>query len=135
MGTYIPDRQSQVRKRSGSSAGKGEDEASYKISPEVAAANKAPPCRQFNIGQCQSQGDHVFNGFRHLHICSFCIFNKCAFYSHSESSCKTKQVKQERKNWYQNKQGQGQGYNNQGYNSQGGSNQHGNKKEGSGFGK
>ena len=109
---------SQVRKKGGATShGSVEGKVDSDMSEELRSAKYGPPCRQFNQGQCQFQEDHVMNGYRHLHICSFCIYNKCEKYPHPEASCQSKRVKQERKQWYQAReqavagkgQGQGQG--------------------------
>ena len=90
---------SQVSKKGGRSGSDNSKEA-YSMSEEMRSAKAAPPCRQFNSGNCQQDQDHTVNGFRHLHVCSFCIFQKCEFLPHPELSCKSKQFKQERKKWY-----------------------------------
>lgn len=69
----------------------------YKLDPQVAAAKPAPACRQYNFGMCGSHDDHVVNGYRHLHICSFCIFNKCGHYKHPEKDCRGKKFKNDKK--------------------------------------
>lgn len=76
----------------------------YAMDMEVAAAKPGPPCRQYNFSNCFSSDDHVVNGYRHLHVCSFCIYNKCMFLKHAERECKGKRFKTENK-----KKGNGQG--------------------------
>lgn len=67
------------------------------LSAELTAAKPGPPCRQFNFGTCYSVDDHVQNGYRHLHICSYCIFSKCTFNRHAEKDCMGKKLKNERR--------------------------------------
>ena len=104
---------SQVRKRGDRVVSESGEE--YRMAEDIKVAKRAPPCRLFNTVGCSSDTDHIVNGYRHLHVCSFCIFQKCEFYSHPEHSCKSKKFKQERKNWYSareqmvGKQGQGHG--------------------------
>lgn len=85
----------------------------YKIDPHVAVAKPAPPCRQYNFGNCGSPDDHVLNGYRHLHVCSFCIFSKCGFYKHPEKDCRGKKFKNEKKRQsaYQGNDGRSGGMN------------------------
>ena len=63
------------------------------LTPELRAAKPAPPCRAFNNGTCPSKAHHVSNGFRHLHVCAFCIYHKCAPLPHGEKDCCSKQFK------------------------------------------
>ena len=63
------------------------------VTTEVKAARPAPPCRHFNAGACTSRSHHVVNGFRYLHICAYCITNKCSFLPHSEKDCRSKDFK------------------------------------------
>lgn len=81
----------------GESGGAEVEGDAYKMEAEVAAAKAGPACRQYNFGSCFSNSDHVVNGYRHLHICSYCIYNKCAFLKHPERECKGKRFKTDRK--------------------------------------
>lgn len=74
-----------------------QDGDGYRMDPDIAQGKPGPPCRQFNFGNCQSPDDHLVNGYRHLHICSFCIYNKCVFLKHPERECKGKRFKNDRK--------------------------------------
>ena len=71
----------------------GGDQFSIEMTAEVRAAKPAPPCRAFNSGSCTSKTHHVSNGFRHLHICAFCMYHKCAPLPHPEKECCSKQFK------------------------------------------
>ena len=63
------------------------------MTSEVRAAKPAPPCRSFNNGTCTSKTHHVSNGFRHLHVCAFCIYHKCSPLPHPEKECCSKLFK------------------------------------------
>ena len=65
-------------------------EPSLILSPEVRAAKPGPPCRAFNAGSCSFPEHHVQNGYRHLHVCQHCIYQKCALLPHSREKCKSK---------------------------------------------
>ena len=60
------------------------------LSPELKAARPAPPCRAYNAGSCSFNDHHVANGLRQLHICSYCIAQKCVPFPHSKDKCKSK---------------------------------------------
>ena len=60
------------------------------VSQEVRAARPAPPCRHVNTGQCTSKTHHVVNGYRYLHICAYCIYQKCSYLPHPEKDCRSK---------------------------------------------
>ena len=79
-------------------AGSGDEgKNNYSMSAEVKAANHAPPCRQFNNGTCTFSRDHVVNGYRHLHICSTCIYAKCSFLDHPEKTCRVKLLRDKKR--------------------------------------
>ena len=63
-------------------------EGLHDVPSEVKAARPAPPCRHFNAGACTSRSHHVVNGFRYLHMCAYCITNKCSFLPHPEKDCR-----------------------------------------------
>lgn len=51
-----------------------------------------PPCPAFNTSQgCSLQSDHVVNGKKQIHICSYCLINNAAAHPHSEAQCRNKQ--------------------------------------------
>ena len=60
------------------------------LSSEIKAARPAPPCRAYNAGSCSFSDHHVANGLRQLHICSYCIAQKCVPFPHSKDKCKSK---------------------------------------------
>ena len=66
------------------------------IPDEVKSAKPAPPCRHFNAGNCTSKSHHVVNGYRYLHICGYCIYNKCAYLPHPEGTCRSKEYKKQK---------------------------------------
>ena len=63
------------------------------ITPEVRAARPAPPCRHYNNSTCTSKTHHIVNGYRYLHICSHCIYHKCAYMPHPDKDCRSKDYK------------------------------------------
>ena len=60
---------------------------------DIRAARPAPPCRQFNVGNCTHKTHHTVNGYRTLHICSSCIYFKCLYFPHPEKDCKSKEYR------------------------------------------
>ena len=60
---------------------------------DVKSARPAPPCRGYNAGSCHHSTHHVVNGYRHLHICSSCIYYKCIYLLHPERDCKSKEFR------------------------------------------
>ena len=68
----------------------------YYLNPDLKAAKPGPPCKQFNIGNCPHTGDHVLNGYRHLHVCNHCLSAKCLFWPHAEKGCRTKDFSRKR---------------------------------------
>ena len=62
----------------------------YELSEELRKAKPAPPCKAYQHGSCTSDGDHVQNGYRHIHVCSHCFTNKCSFIPHPFKECKSK---------------------------------------------
>lgn len=77
----------------------------YSMNAEVAAARPAPPCRQYNYGNCVFVTDHTSNGFRHLHVCSHSIYMRCQFLNHPERECRIKKHKNEKKRSHAQNQG------------------------------
>ena len=63
------------------------------FSAEIRAARPAPPCRMFNSSTCTHATHHVSNGFRHLHVCSSCVYHKCLLIPHAEKDCKSKEYR------------------------------------------
>ena len=96
---YTIDRERQRVSQKGNADGVAQTNSttSYKLSPEVEKAMESPPCRQYNMGSCSFSGDHVMNGYRHLHICSTCIYRRCTFEKHPECTCSIKQQADRRK--------------------------------------
>ena len=66
------------------------------IPEEVRAAKPAPACRHFNAGTCTSRTHHVVNGYRYLHKCGHCIYNKCSYLPHPETTCRSKEFKKQK---------------------------------------
>ena len=62
----------------------------YEMTDEVKSAKPGPPCKFFQTGSCSSTSDHVQNGYRQIHACSFCLANKCQFQPHTLKDCKYK---------------------------------------------
>ena len=102
--TYIIDRlQTQLshknllgQARSSGGAALGRPDA-YDMSEMVRQAKAAPPCKFFQIGSCTHTHDHVQNGYRQLHVCSYCLANKCLLQPHSAKECKTKKFNSQKK--------------------------------------
>lgn len=87
------------------------DTGTFSMAHEVQAVKPGPPCRQYNFNACNSPTDHVVNGYRHLHICGFCIYSKCTFNRHPEKDCMGKRIKnQKKKNSTQGNEGRSGGY-------------------------
>ena len=89
---------SQMRRGAGAqgertNAEPGALDALVDIPADVRAARPAPPCRHYNSGTCTHATHHVQNGYRYLHICSFCILHKCSYFPHSEKDCRSKDYK------------------------------------------
>ena len=70
----------------------------YELSDELRRAKPAPPCKAFQQGNCTSLTDHVQNGYRHIHVCSYCLSAKCAFMPHASRDCKSKAFGAQKKN-------------------------------------
>lgn len=52
---------------------------------------KGGPCQAYNSpAGCQLQSGHIVNGRKQQHVCTFCLFNSCAAYTHSEMQCRNK---------------------------------------------
>ena len=62
-------------------------------SEAVRLARPAPPCRAYQSGSCPDYNHHVSNGFRALHICEFCLMNKCLYLLHPKRDCRSKSYK------------------------------------------
>ena len=69
----------------------------YEMSDEVRRAKPGPPCKFFQTGACSHTSDHVQNGYRQLHVCAYCLSNKCLFQPHSNKDCKTKKFNAQKK--------------------------------------
>ena len=67
------------------------------MSDEVRSAKPGPPCKFFQLGTCTFLTDHVQNGYRQLHLCSYCLTNKCQYQPHPLSECKTKKFDKNKK--------------------------------------
>ena len=67
------------------------------IPQEVRAAKPPPPppCRHFNAGSCNSRTHHLVKGYRYLHICAYCIYNKCSYLPHTEGNCRSKNFRKQ----------------------------------------
>ena len=57
--------------------------------PEVRSAKVGPPCKAYNNGECNYSDHHTQGGFRALHVCSYCIAQKCSLLPHSCDKCKS----------------------------------------------
>ena len=85
-------------------------EGGYKMADHVRRAKAGPPCRLFQTGTCSHNSDHITNGYRQLHVCAYCITNKCELHPHSQADCKTKKFNDDKKG----KKGSGFGSSNKG---------------------
>ena len=95
--TYIIDRlQTQLSHKNmlgqnnsagGATAGRSD---TYEMSDAVRQAKPGPPCKYFQTGACTHPNDHIQKGYRQLHVCSYCLANKCLLQPHSMKECKTK---------------------------------------------
>ena len=65
-------------------------ESGYQMSEELKKAKPGPPCKFFQTGSCSHSSDHVQNGYRQIHVCSYCLANKCTLLPHPSTDCKTK---------------------------------------------
>ena len=70
----------------------------YSMSDEVRRGKPGPPCKFFQNGSCSHVSDHVQNGYRQLHVCTYCLSGKCLFQPHSLKDCKTKKFNVQKKN-------------------------------------
>ena len=70
---------------------------SYEMSDLVSQAKPGPPCKCFQAGTCTHTNDHVQKGYRQLHVCSYCLANKCLLQPHSTKECKTKKFNSQKK--------------------------------------
>ena len=66
-------------------------DVSHHLTPEVRAAKPGPPCKHFNAGTCTFTTDHVTNGYRQLHVCTYCLSAKCLFWPHADKGCRSKE--------------------------------------------
>lgn len=49
------------------------------------------PCQAYNNpAGCYLQLGHIVNGRKQQHVCTFCLFNSCTVYTHSEMQCQNK---------------------------------------------
>ena len=102
--TYIIDRlQTQLSHKNllgtgnstgGATAGRSDH---YEMAVSVRQAKPGPPCKFFQSGICTHTGDHVQKGYRQLHVCAYCIANKCLLQPHSQKDCKTKKFNSQKK--------------------------------------
>ena len=72
-------------------------ESNYRMSDSVRKAKPGPPCKSYQFGTCSHAADHVNNGYRQLHVCAYCLNNKCELHPHSQSECKTKKFNDSRR--------------------------------------
>lgn len=50
-----------------------------------------PPCQPYNSpAGCPYPAGHLYNGRRMAHVCSFCLMNSSAAYTHPETQCRNK---------------------------------------------
>lgn len=54
-------------------------------------AGQCRTCRSFNSGTCTRESPHIYNGFTHDHVCSFCN-TKGYSYSQTEVNCKKRML-------------------------------------------
>lgn len=55
------------------------------------ASKGGPPCQAYNSpGGCPLPAGHVVNGRKMSHICTFCLYNSSAAYTHSETQCRNR---------------------------------------------
>ena len=71
---------------------------SYDMSEEVKKAKPGLPCKFHQMGTCSYSSDHVQNGYRQLHVCAYCLANKCQLQPHTGKECKTKKFNSQKKN-------------------------------------
>ena len=69
----------------------------YDMTEDVRAAKPGPPCKFFQTGVCTHSTDHVQNGYRQIHVCTYCLSNKCQFQPHTLKDCKTKKFDKQKK--------------------------------------
>ena len=62
----------------------------YEIPDSVKYGKPAPPCKEYQQGKCSFSSCHVSGGYRCLHICNYCLSNKCSLMPHPLNQCKTK---------------------------------------------
>ena len=100
--SYIIDRLqtqfSHERTQSAKAAVKGNvtDKVGYKMSETMRAARPGLPCKPYQSGGCQHDSDHINNGYRHLHVCSYCLTSKCELHPHPLKFCWTKKFNEQR---------------------------------------
>lgn len=57
----------------------------------VEAPKNGPPCTAYNgPSGCPLPAGHVVNGRKVQHVCTFCLYNSCAAYTHPEFQCRNK---------------------------------------------
>lgn len=50
-----------------------------------------PPCTAYNSSsECSLPAGHLVNGRKVQHVCTFCLYNSCAAYTHPETQCRNK---------------------------------------------
>lgn len=63
------------------------NQASYQSTDAL----RCGPCQAYNSPTgCQFQSGHLINGRKQQRVCTFCLFNSCAAYTHSEVHCRNK---------------------------------------------
>ena len=72
-------------------------ETGYKMSESLKRAKPGPPCKPYQASSCTQTADHINNGYRQLHVCTYCLSNKCELHPHSLSECKTKKFNEEKR--------------------------------------
>ena len=49
-----------------------------------------PPCKDYNVGQCNQQNGHILDGVKRIHICQYCIQEFSSVHTHAEKDCEIK---------------------------------------------
>lgn len=62
-----------------------------KVPSFLAQKRPGPPCSFYNSGSCNQPRHHAHNGYKQLHVCSWCISNRAMYQEHKESECNFKQ--------------------------------------------
>lgn len=96
------------RHNTASAGGNAQRERGLNLSlpSQVVQKRPGPPCKLYNQKSCNQATHHTYNGYRQVHVCSFCLWHKCLFLEHPEADCNAKNSSQGHNQGHHNNNGQ-----------------------------